>query len=163
MTAQGGIVIEDVPVGERIRLEGILDESFEGWYLRHSKRTLLEAEVVRAALSADMPVGMVMLNMLDTHVGYVFYIAVAAAYRRTGVAGMLLDDALQYLKDAGVKEVYAGVEEENVPSERLFASRGFIRTSFGDVSKKYGSLRTLNMYRKMLIVPGEILLRKDVV
>jgi ribosomal protein S18 acetylase RimI-like enzyme len=154
-------VIVDVPVGERIRLERILEESFEGLYLRHSKKTLLDAEVVRAAVSSGTPVGLAMLKMLDTGVGYVFYIAVATAYRRTGVAGMLLDDALRYLKDAGAKEAYAGVEEENAPSERLFASRGFVRTSFGDVSKRYGSLHALNMYRMMLVVPGEVLLYKD--
>ena len=39
----------DVPRGERAALEQILEESFEGWYLRHSKRTLREVEEVRAA------------------------------------------------------------------------------------------------------------------
>lgn len=161
MTAQGGVVIVDVPVGERTRFEKILEESFDGWYLRHSKRTLLEAEVVRAALSSDTPVGIVMLNVLDALVGYVFYIAVAKAYRRRGVARMLLADALRYFENAGVKEVYASVERENEPSEGLFGSEGFVRTSFVDVSTRYGGLRALNMYRRMLVVPGEVLLRKD--
>jgi hypothetical protein len=54
------------------------------------------------------------------------------------------------------------VEENNIPSEALFASEGFTRTSFTEVSKNHGSLHTLNMYRAMTVVPGEILLRKTI-
>jgi len=49
-----------------------------------------------------------------------------------------------------------------VPSEALFASEGFTKTSFGEVSKKHGKLHTLNMYNAMRVVPGEILLRKTI-
>ena len=60
-----------------------------------------------------------------------------------------------------MKEVYASVEEENVASEGLFRSRGFVKTSFGDVSKKHGGFHALDMYRKMVVVPGEVLLLKS--
>ncbi len=102
-----------------------------------------------------------MLKTLDPHAGYVYYIAVDRAHRRRGVAKLLLRDALLRYREAGVEEVFAGVEADNGPSERLFASEGFSRTSFGDVSKRYGYLRTLNMYRRMVVVPGEVLLRKE--
>src|SRR6266581_4935687 len=46
------------------------------------------------------------------------------------------------------------------PSEALFASEGFTPTSFSEVSKRHGNLHTLNLYREMLVVPGEVLLRK---
>ena len=92
-----------------------------------------------------------------------YYIAVSRAHRRKGVARLLLDDALRRFREAGMKEVFAGVEEENVPSEALFRSAGFTRTSFRDVSRDYGSLHALNMYRVMRIVPGEFLLHKDLV
>jgi ribosomal protein S18 acetylase RimI-like enzyme len=150
----------DVPAGKRAGLEWVLEESFEGWYLMHSRRTLRNIELVRAAMSSGKPVGLVMLKTLEGSVSYVYYIAVARAYRRKGIAKRLLEDALRYFKDSGTKEVFASVEEDNTPSEALFASEGFTRTSFSEVSKRHGSLHTVNMYREMLVVPGEVLLRK---
>lgn len=161
MTAQNEFLIVDVPVAERARLEGILEESFEGWYLRHSKKTLMDAELVRAAVSSGTPVGLIMLKTLAADVGYVYYIATAEACRRKGVGKMLLEDALRYFASAGMKDVFASVEAGNAPSEGLFRSEGFVKTSFGEVSRKRGSLRTLDMYRRMVVVPGEVLLLKD--
>jgi len=160
LTTQDGTEIVDVPAEQRQVLEVILEESFDGWYLRHSKGTLRDVEVVRAAMSGGRPVGLVMLKTLEQNVGYVYYIAVAKAHRRTGVAKLLLEDALRRFDAEGVREVYASVEEGNDPSERLFMSEGFTRTSFAEVAKNYGGLRTLNMYMVMRVVPGEVLLHK---
>ena len=160
MTAQEDVAIVDVPIGKRAGLEWILEESFEGWYLLHSRRTLRDIELVRAATSSGKPIGLVMLKTLEKNVGYVYYIAVARAYRRKGIAKLLLEDAIRFFKASGAEEVFASVEEDNKPSEALFASGGFTQTSFGKVSKKHGSLHTVNMYREMLVVPGEVLLRK---
>jgi len=162
MTTEDGAVIVDVPRGERASLAWILDESFEGWYLRHSKATLRKIQSVRAAKSLGHPIGLVMLKTLEKGVGYVYYIAVAKAQRNRGIGRLLLDDALQRFKAAAVKEVFASVEEDNEPSEALFASEGFTRTSFGEVSRTHGNLHTANMYREMLVVPGEVLLRKAI-
>jgi ribosomal protein S18 acetylase RimI-like enzyme len=162
MTAQENLAIIDVPKGKRAGLEWILEESFEGWYLMHSKRTLRDIELVRAAMSSGKPVGLVMLKTLGENVGYVYYIAVAKASRKSGIGKLLLEDALRHFKASSVKEVFASVEKDNEPSEALFASEGFTRTSFGEVSKKYGSLHTANMYREMLVVLGEVLLRKTI-
>jgi ribosomal protein S18 acetylase RimI-like enzyme len=128
----------------------------------HSKRTLRDIELVRAAMSASKSVGLVMLKTLGKNVGYVYYIAVAKANRKRGIGKLLLEDALRSFKASKVAEVFASVEEDNEPSEALFASEGFTRTSFGEVSKKYGSLHTANMYREMLVVPGEVLLSKRI-
>jgi ribosomal protein S18 acetylase RimI-like enzyme len=160
MTAQEGILIVDVPAGKRAELEWILEESFEGWYLMHSRRTLRDIELVRAAVSSGKPVGLVMLKTLEGNVGYVYYIAVAKTSRKKGIGKLLLDDALRIFKASGVKEIFASVEKDNEPSEALFAAEGFTRTSFGEVSKRHGSLHTVNMYRAMTVVPGEVVLRK---
>jgi ribosomal protein S18 acetylase RimI-like enzyme len=162
LTSQQDVVIVDVPVEQRAGLEWILGESFEGWYLMHSQRTLQHIERVRAAMFSGKPVGLIMLKILEGTIGYVYYIAVAKAQRKKGIGKLLLEDALRYFKEAHVKEVFASVEEDNEPSERLFASEGFTKTSFSKVSKQYGNLRTINMYRVMTIVPGEILLRKTI-
>ncbi len=155
-------MIVDVPAGKRAGLEWILEESFEGWYLMHSKRTLRDIELVRAAMSSGKPVGLVMLKTLEGKVGYVYYIAVPRASRKKGIGKLLLEDALRGFKASSVDEVFASVEEDNEPSEALFASEGFTRTSFGEVSKRHGNLHTLNMYRIMRVVPGEVLLRKAI-
>ena len=162
MTAQESLTIIDVPKGKRAGLEWILEESFEGWYLMHSKRTLRDIELVRAAMSSGKAVGLVMLKTLERKIGYVYYIAVAKANRKRGIGKRLLEDALRRFRALGLKEVFASVEEDNESSEALFASEGFTRTSFGEVSKKHGSIHTLNMYREMLVVPGEVLLRKAI-
>jgi ribosomal protein S18 acetylase RimI-like enzyme len=162
MTTQEDLTIADVPKGKRLGLEWILEESFEGWYLMHSKRTLRDIKLVRAAMSSGKAVGLVMLKTLVESVGYVYYIAVAKASRKRGIGKLLLEDAMRYFKASSVGEVFASVEEDNEPSEALFASEGFTRTSFGEVSKKHGSLHTLNMYREMLVVPGEVLLRRAI-
>ena len=156
------MVIVDVADDHRSEMKWILEESFEGWYLRHSMGMLRKIELVRAATSAGKPVGLIMLKTLEGGAGYVYYIAVAKDQRRKGIAKLLLEDALRSFKVKGVEEVFASVEEDNEPSEALFASEGFTRTSFGDVSKKHGRLHTVNMYREMLVVPGEILLRKEI-
>ena len=155
-------MIVDVPAGKRAGLEWILEDSFEGWYLMHSKRTLRDIELVRAAMSSSKPVGLVMLKTLEGKVGYVYYIAVPRANRKKGIGKLLLEDALRGFKASSVDEVFASVEEDNEPSEALFASEGFTRTSFGEVSKRHGNLHTLNMYRIMRVVPGEVLLRKAI-
>ncbi len=160
MTAQENIEIVDVPPEKRPGLDYILEESFEGWYLWHSRRRLRDVEIVRAAMSSDKPVGLVMTKTLDPNIGYVYYIAVAKAQRRKGIAKLLLEDSLRLFKSAGAKDVFASVEEDNAPSEGLFASEGFTPTSFNEVSKKYGNLHTVNMYRVMTVVPGEVLLHK---
>jgi ribosomal protein S18 acetylase RimI-like enzyme len=160
MTAKEDAVIVDVPAKERAGLEWILEESFEGWYLLHSKRTLRDIEVVRVAISSGKPVGLVMLKTLEGSTGYVYYIAVAKAHRKKGIASLLLEDALRRFKASRMQEVFASVEKNNKPSEALFASEGFTPTSFSEVSKRHGNLHTLNMYREMLVVPGEVLLRK---
>jgi ribosomal protein S18 acetylase RimI-like enzyme len=160
MTAKEDVVIRDVPARERASLEWILEESFEGWYLMHSRRTLRDIELVRAAVSSGKPVGLVMLKTLEGNVGYVYYIAVAKARRKKGIGKLLLDDALRIFSASGVKEIFASVEKDNEPSEALFAAEGFTRTSFGEVSKRHGSLHTVNMYRAMTVVPGEVVLRK---
>ena len=63
MTPPDATVIVDVPRKERAGLEWILEESFEGWYLMHSKRTLRDIELVRAATSSGKPVGLVYLGL----------------------------------------------------------------------------------------------------
>jgi len=150
--------VVNVPIGKRASLEHLLEESFEGWYLSHAKKTLVNVEVVMEATVDEGPVGLVMLKTLDGVIGYVYYIAVAKDHRRRRVATRLLDHSLNYFSGLSMRDAYASIEEENIESEGLFRSRGFARTNYREVARKYGGLRALNLYRKMLVVPGETLL-----
>jgi ribosomal protein S18 acetylase RimI-like enzyme len=150
--------IDDVPPEERAGLDSLLEESFEGWYLRHSKRILADIETVRVGREGNRPVGLVMLTTLAEGVGYVYYIAVARDFRRKKIGSRLLDHSLEYFSGLGMREVYASIEEDNIESAGLFKSRGFEKTGYSALAKKYGMLGAINMYRKMVVVPGEILL-----
>jgi ribosomal protein S18 acetylase RimI-like enzyme len=151
--------IVDVPKDARARLLPILEESFEGMYLWHARRTIQGIELVRAARNAQgEDVGLAMLKVLAEGAGYVYYIAVPPRFRRQGIGGLLLDDALAQFAQRGVAEVYASVGEENAESKALFASRRFERQKGSEMSEKYGRIRSLLMYREMMVVPGEMLL-----
>ena len=156
------IAVADVPKGERERLLPILEESFEGLYLWHARRTLHGIGVVRAARTAQgEDAGLIMLKELGEGAGYVYYVAVPPRFRRHGIGGKLLDDALSLFAQKGVREVYASVEEDNVESKSLFASRGFERVEGSKMAARYGRIKSLLMYREMMVVPGEVLLGKS--
>lgn len=163
MSAPSQIEISDVPSTERDRLRPILEQSFEGLYRWHAKRTLGSVELVRAARLAGEDAGLAMLKTLTEEAGYVYYIAVSPRFRRRGVGGALLDDALAYFAAGGKKVVYASVEEDNVESKALFGSRGFSEADRGELSKKYGAVRGFTLSREMMLVRGEVLLRKMLV
>ena len=155
------LVIDEVAASERAPLEAILDQCFTGIYLRHARRTLADVETVRVARMDGTPIGLAMLKLLTENAGYVYYIAVLPSSRRTGVGARLLADSLEHFAVAGASEVYASVGAHNVESKALFMGRGFRRTDYGEVSKKYGALKAFSMYRSMWVVPGEMLLVKD--
>jgi ribosomal protein S18 acetylase RimI-like enzyme len=155
--------VADVPRAERARLLHILEESFQGLYLWHARRTLQGIEVVRAARKAGgEDAGLLMLKMLEEGAGYVYYVAVPPRFRRQGIGGRLLDDAIAYFGKAGVQYVYASVEEENLESKTLFRSRGFEKLGVSEMATRYGRIRALLMYREMMVVPGELLLGRPV-
>jgi ribosomal protein S18 acetylase RimI-like enzyme len=156
------ISIDDVPLGDRESLFPILEESFEGWYLRHSKRTLTQIEVVKECRVNGDPSGLVMLKHLGNKLGYVYYIAVGKSYRGKGIGGKLLDNSISYFFDSGMNEVYASVEEDNEESKRLFRSRGFKITTRGEMARKYGTINSFVLLRKMVIVPGEEILYREI-
>jgi ribosomal protein S18 acetylase RimI-like enzyme len=155
--------IIDVPVTERGRLLPILEESFEGLYLWHARRTLQSIETVRAARTPEGDdAGLLMMKMLGDGAGYVDYVAVARSWRRRGIGGRLLDDAVSYLANGGARDIFASVGEENGESKTLFGSRGFERVDMSEMADRYGRVRALLMYREMMVVPGEVLLRRRV-
>ncbi len=155
------IEIEDFGGEDRRALEPILDESFTGWYRQHAKHTLRTIEIVRAAVVEGKRVGLVMLSWLNKQTGYVYYIAVLPNLRGHGIAGNLLDDSLNFFFQRGSGEVYASVTSDHEEPLALFKSRGFREIGFRELSRKYGLVSAMNLYRRMLVVSGETLLIRE--
>ena len=90
-----------------------MDTSFEGWYLRHAKRTLREIETVFTAREGDVDVGLSMVKELDSKTGYVYYIAVLPEYRGKKIGGRLLDRSLSYFFEKGVDTIFASLTQDH--------------------------------------------------
>ena len=89
------------------------------------------------------------------------YVAVPPRFRRQGIGGRLLDDAVSHLGRQGARHVYASVEQDNLESRLLFESRGFQKVQRSEMTERYGRMRALLMYREMMVVPGELLMGKS--
>lgn len=161
LASNPAIQILRVEGSEREALDSILDKSFEGWYQRHAKRTLREIETVFVARMGETNIGVSMLKKLSPELGYVYYIAVDSEYRGQKVGSKLLDASLDYFSNEGADVVFASLLQEHDEGRYLFESRGFRGTNFKEVAKRYGHLHALNMYRKMLVVTGELVVFKE--
>ncbi|MHB8567997.1 MAG: GNAT family N-acetyltransferase [Nitrososphaerales archaeon] len=156
MVSTEELIIKQLAVENRDSAIPVLEESFEGWYLWHAKRTMRDIEEVLAAFIGERIVGVSMLKMLDSHLGYVYYIAVCKESRRKRVGSMLLEKSLDYFAGKGADQLFVGISEDNEDSKALFNSHGFTQVSFSDLSKQFGRLHAIVLYRKMTIVSGEV-------
>jgi ribosomal protein S18 acetylase RimI-like enzyme len=86
--------------------------------LRHAGSTILAA-LREAKLVATVMVGH------DGHRGWVYYLAVAPAFRRQGVGTMLLRSAEQWCRARGVPKLQLMVRSENVEVASFYAALGY--------------------------------------
>lgn len=136
----------------------VLIDAFVGIYRWHAKRTLRDVECVRAARHAGTTVGVSMLEPLTPEVGYVYYLAVRAAYRGRGIGALLLDDAIDRFRHRGIRVVYGAAEEENRASLGLFRSRGFRAVERRELGYAEGGLGAWGLRSRMRLVHGEVLM-----
>jgi L-amino acid N-acyltransferase YncA len=103
------------------------DEALEAidLYLRVSVRD--HTIVVPADGDGDRLLAFCSVSIVDD-VHYVDPIVVAAAEKGRGLGTRLVLTVLHSLAAAGVDELGATITDGNVPSERLFAALGFVRT-----------------------------------
>jgi len=147
--------VAEVPVERRAGLAPIVEESFHGLYRWHALQTLRSVKRVRSASREGGAAGLTMFTMLGPGLGYIYYVAVLPGNRQAGVGRALLDDALTELEGDGAREVLACIRAENLPSIRLFSSRGFAPTRFGQVARERGFAGALRLWRRMVVAPGE--------
>jgi len=150
--------IFDLAPSDRERAVPALRESFTGIYRWHAKRTLRDIGTVRAIAVGGEVAAVAMLEQFDADVAYVYYLFVGSRWRRRGLAGRLLDDAVLRFRRAGARVVYAACEEENSASRRLFASRGFREVTPEEPTWREGGLGARGYRSRMWVVRGEVLL-----
>ena len=143
---------------DRERAVPALKDGFEGIYRWHAKRTLRTATWVRAATLRGEVVAVSVLERLDPEVGYVYYLSTMQSHRRTGLGGLLLDDALALFRREGATVAFGAAEEENVPSIALFRSRGFRPVERKELGFREGGLGAWGLRSRMTLVGGEVLL-----
>ena len=148
----------DLPPVDRERAVPVLIDSFVGIYRWHAKRTLREVQIVRGAEVHGELLGVAMLERLVPEVGYVYYIAVAAAHRKEGIGGRLLDDAISRFRREGAEVLYAAVQSDNAPSIALFLSRGLRSVERKELGYREGGLGAWGLRSRMHLVYGELLL-----
>jgi ribosomal protein S18 acetylase RimI-like enzyme len=139
----------------RERAVPVLVEGFEGIYRWHAKRTLRTVGTVRAAIVDREVAGVALLERLVPEAGYVYYLAVARRFRGHGIGGILLDDAIDRFRSQGADAIYGAVEEDNLPSQRLFASRGFRVVERQEKNYREGGLGVEGLRTRMWVVSGE--------
>lgn len=158
MSGRSGIEITDLDGEARERAVPLLIEGFVGIYRWHAKRTLRRISRVRGASRSGQLVGVSMLERLAPEVGYVYYLAVAAAHRHEGIGGLLLDDALDLFRRDGANIAYGAAEEDNTASLKLFRSRGFRIIERRELGYQEGGLGAWGLRSKMMLVSGEVLM-----
>jgi ribosomal protein S18 acetylase RimI-like enzyme len=156
--ARGVKIVEARPESRRSLLP-LLDQSFQGIYRWHARRTLRSAQWVRKAVREDLAVGLSMLRMVARRTGYIYYIAVIPSERGAGLGGVILDDALEFLAAAGAREAFASVERANIPSTRLFRSRSFFLMPFHTLARDRSVARAAVLWVRMMVAPGERVFR----
>jgi [ribosomal protein S18]-alanine N-acetyltransferase len=96
-----------------------------GWSAEEFARLLIERNVVAdRAMSGSRLAGFV-ISRLAADQAEILSIAVAAAFRRHGLARKLLDVHMRRLVAYGTSSLFLEVEESNVPARRLYAGFGF--------------------------------------
>ena len=135
----------------------VLQEGFAGIYRWHAKRTLRSVSTVRALRVGGRIAGVSLLERLTPEVGYVYYLSVGLEFRRQGIGGALLDDALAHFGAQGATVVYGAVEEDNRSSRRLFESRRFRLVDRDETNYRLGGLGAQGLRTRMWIVHGEVL------
>lgn len=82
----------------------------------------------------------------DGATGWILNLAVQAHFRRLGVGGRLLAQALDHLRQGGAQVVYAALDPENAVVIAAFAKLGFVQVGIGENYYGDGVDRVLMAY-----------------
>ena len=109
-------------------------------------------------------VGFAMLRLVLIHnhiVGNILWLGVHPKFRQNGIASALIDASIDYFENHRISNVYVSVRKNNLPALYLFEGKGFRKLDFRRLVELYGH-RAMEVYLKMRITPGEIVLATTV-
>jgi ribosomal protein S18 acetylase RimI-like enzyme len=141
-------------------MEEICRLSFDGLYGYFAIRSLHTSDRIFVSKDGQKVVGFAVLKPVHIGkrmLGNIQWLAVHPELRRKGVASGLIEAGMGYFKGHGMNSVYVSVRKGNSAALCSFERRGFRRLDFHELFGLYG-LRVLEVYSKMHIVPGEIVL-----
>jgi ribosomal protein S18 acetylase RimI-like enzyme len=141
-------------------MEEICRLSFDGLYGYFAIRSLRFSDHILVNKDGQKVVGFAVLKSVHIGkrmLGNILWLAVHPELRRKGVASGLIEASMGYFKDHGIYSVYVSVRKSNSAALFSFERKGFIRLDFHELLKLYGH-RVLEVYSKLHIVPGEIVL-----
>lgn len=141
-------------------MEEICRLSFDGLYGYFAIRSLRSSDPILVSKEEQKVVGFAVLKLVNVGkrmLGNILWLAVHPELRRKGVASGLIEAGMGYFKDYGMNSVYVSVRKGNSAALCSFERRGFRRLDFHELFGLYGR-RVLEVYSKMHIVPGEIVL-----
>ncbi|HKW42747.1 MAG TPA: GNAT family N-acetyltransferase [Thermoplasmata archaeon] len=140
-------------------LRRIARASFDRIYAFFAVRGVRAAWPYLIADQDGIPAGFLIGRWFDgtPPIGYVYFIAVDATFRRQGIARTLVVESLNRFARRGATRVFAAVTEENAASLGLFASLGFTKAPRRALWRWYG-WRGLSVEIRMVLAPHEALL-----
>lgn len=96
-------------------------------------------------------VGGTILKLVDGEngpVGIVSWLFTDPAAQASGVGTALLDEAIEYLRNEGCRAAIAAVQWSNTPSSKIFARRGFTRSSSIELLRRFGLKQATALWTK---------------
>lgn len=104
-----------------------------GWGAEEFERLLVDRNVVAHRATSGRTLAGFILSRIAAGEAEILSVAVAAGWRRRGLAGRLLDVHLRRLAGLGVQTVFLEVDQDNVAARRLYD-----RARFGEVGRRQG-------------------------
>jgi ribosomal protein S18 acetylase RimI-like enzyme len=156
-----GFIVRQAEPRDTDAMEEICRLSFDGLYGYFAIRSLHSSDHILVSKDGQKVVGFAVLKSVHigkrARLGNILWLAVHPELRRKGVASGLIEASMGYFKDHGMNTVYVSVRKGNSAALCSFERKGFRRLDFHELFGLKGR-RVLEVYSKMHIVPGEIVL-----
>ena len=140
-------------------LRRIARASFDRLYAFFAVRGVRGAWPLLIAEQDGVPAGFLVGRWFEgtPPIGYVYFLAVDANFRRHGIARALVVESLDRFSRRGTTRVFAAVPEENDASLGLFRSLGF-ETAPPHALRRWYRWRALSIGLQMVLAPHEALM-----
>ncbi len=126
---------------------GFTDEAFTRKQLRYLV-TKAKGAVFAATIENEVAAYVSILSSSRHGQGRIYSLVVLPKFRGLGLAGKLVDAALAFAAEAGLKAVFLEVEADNLPALSLYRKKGFVERCAKPGYYRNGS-DALSMVRRM--------------